>query len=48
MENIKIEDREVYLVLRPNDLIEKLSINQWNDFITRYENDKLSLVIRNI
>ena len=28
MENIKIEDREVYLVLRPNDLIEKLSINQ--------------------
>lgn len=28
MENIKIEDREVYLVLRPNDLIENyLSIN---------------------
>jgi hypothetical protein len=24
MENIKIEDREVYLVLRPNDLIEKI------------------------
>lgn len=44
MENIKIEDREVYLVLKPNDLIEKLSINQWNDFITRYENDKLSLI----
>lgn len=44
IENIKLVDREVYLVLKPNDLIERLSINQWNDFITRYENDNLSLV----
>lgn len=44
MSNFKIEDKEVYLVLTPHNLMRELSINQWNDFITRYENDKLSLV----
>lgn len=44
MTNFKIEDKEVYLVLSPYNLMRELSINQWNDFITRYENDKLSLI----
>lgn len=44
MTNFKIEDKEVYLVLSPYNLMCELSINQWNDFITRYENDKLSLI----
>lgn len=44
MTNFKIEDKEVYLVLSPYNLMRELSINQWNDFITRYGNDKLSLI----
>lgn len=44
MANIEIEDREIYLALKPSNLMSELSINQWNDFITRYENDELALV----
>lgn len=41
---IDIENRIIYLILTPKDLIEKLSINQWNDFIESYSNDKDSIV----
>lgn len=44
MSNINIEDREIYLIINPNDLMTKLSINQWNELITNYENDDFSLV----
>ena len=36
---MEIENQIIYLALRPKHLMCELSINQWNDFITSYEND---------
>lgn len=38
--NISLTDREVYLVLRSNELMDRLSINDWNSFIESYEKDE--------
>lgn len=45
MNNIQIEDREIYLIVDANkELMTKLSIKQWNNLIDRYTNDNKSLV----
>lgn len=41
---MEIENQIIYLALRPCDLMTNLSINDWNDFITSYENDKDAVV----
>lgn len=41
---LQIDNCIIYLALKPNDLIEKLSIQQWNDFIVSYSKDKDSIV----
>lgn len=40
MNDIILKDREVYLVLRSKELMDRLSINDWNSFIESYENDE--------
>lgn len=37
---MEIQDQIIYLALRPDHLMTMLSINDWNDFIKSYENDK--------
>ena len=45
MNNIPIEDREIYLIVNADkELMTRLSIKQWNDLIDRYTNDDKSLV----
>ena len=39
-----IENRIIYLVLPEKELFHSLSINDWNQIITRYDNDHLSVV----
>lgn len=39
-----IENRIIYLVLPAKELFHSLSINDWNQIITRYKNDHLSVV----
>lgn len=41
---MEIENQVIYLTLTPDDLITRLSINQWNDFIDSYVNDKEAVV----
>lgn len=41
---MEIENQIIYLVLRPRNLMEELSINQWNELITSYENDEDAIV----
>lgn len=41
---MEIENQIIYLALRPKHLMCELSINQWNDFITSYENDNNAVV----
>lgn len=41
---MKINNCIIYLVLKPDDLISKLSINQWNEFIESYEKDEEAIV----
>ena len=36
---MEIENQVIYLALQPRHLINDLSINEWNDFITSYVND---------
>ena len=38
------ENRIVYLVLKPENIMKELTIREWNDFINRYRNDKNSVV----
>ena len=40
----QIENRIVYLVLKPENIMKELTIREWNDFIDRYSNDKNSVV----
>lgn len=44
MNDIILQDRIIYLYLKTDDLIEKLSFKQWNEIITSYEKDENSLV----
>lgn len=44
MNEIILKDREIYLYLKSDDLVEKLSINEWNAFIESYEKDEKALV----
>lgn len=45
MNNVQIEDREIYLIVNADkELMTRLSIKQWNDLIDRYTNDDKSLV----
>lgn len=41
---MEINNQIIYLVIKPNNLMSELSINDWNDLITFYENDKESIV----
>ena len=41
---MEIDNQIIYLVLKPKNLMEELSINQWNELITAYENDKDAVV----
>lgn len=41
---MEIENQVIYLVLKPNNLMSELSINDWNEFISFYENDDESIV----
>lgn len=41
---MEIENQIIYLALRPHHLINELSINQWNDFISSYLNDSEAIV----
>lgn len=41
---MKIDNCIIYIVLTPDDLINKLSINQWNEFIESYEKDDEAIV----
>ena len=38
------ENKIVYLVLKPENIMKELTIREWNDFIDRYSNDKNSVV----
>lgn len=38
------ENKIVYLVLKPENIMKELTIREWNDFIDRYTNDKNSVV----
>lgn len=38
------ENKIVYLVLKPENIMKELTIREWNDFIDRYRNDKNSVV----
>lgn len=41
---MEIKNQIIYLALKPNNLMSELSINDWNDFISFYENDDESIV----
>ena len=41
---MEVENQIIYLALRPFHLINELSINEWNDFITSYLNDPEAIV----
>ena len=41
---MEIENQVIYLALQPRHLMQDLSINQWNDFISSYENDDDAVV----
>lgn len=38
------ENKIVYLVIKPENIMKELTIREWNDFIDRYTNDKNSVV----
>ena len=38
------ENKIVYLVLKPENIMKELTIREWNDFIDRYSNDENSVV----
>lgn len=40
---MEIENKIIYLVLRERNLCHELSINDWNEFVDFYENDKESV-----
>lgn len=40
----QIENKIVYLVIKPENIMKELTIREWNDFIDRYSNDKNSVV----
>lgn len=40
----QIENRIVYLVLKPENFMKELTMREWNDFLDRYTNDKNSVV----
>lgn len=39
-----IEDRKIRLTLKPKHLMDVLSIKEWNELVSRYENDKNVIV----
>lgn len=39
METMEIQNKIIYLALRPHHLMNELSINEWNNLITSYEKD---------
>lgn len=41
---MRIENQLIYLALKPDYLFDVLSGNEWNDFITKYENDANAVV----
>lgn len=41
---MEIDNQIIYLRLQPNNLLTDLSIRQWNEFITSYENDEDAIV----
>ena len=41
---MKIKNQIIYLTIRPNELFHRLSVNEWNELITSYENDPLAIV----
>lgn len=40
----QVENRIIYLVLKPENFTKELTMREWNDFIDRYTNDKNSVV----
>ena len=40
------ENKIVYLVIKPENIMKELTIREWNDFIDRYTDDKNSVVER--
>lgn len=40
----QMENRIVYLVLKPENFMKELTMREWNDFINRYTEDKNSVV----
>ena len=41
---MEINNEIIYLALKPKYLCQELSINDWNKFITNYENDKNAII----
>ena len=41
---MEIDNQIIYLVLRPHNLMNDLSINEWNEFISSYENDNDAII----